>query len=150
MATIIPYFPSSQVMYIGMSFTLFFGGAIYGAKNFLKGEELSTDLRQTLKSKPVSMLAVKALTYGTGLCLGSVGLSVLFYCAATGTHSPQQFGKNMKELLRFTEYPDGYTESKEKKLREIQEKESVEHWEGIIGPYFKESDGGGSTSDKGP
>ena len=122
--------------YIG----LFLGGAVYGAKSFLRGEDLSTDLTKSLQSKPVSRIAWKALGYGTALAVTSFSAAVLFYCTVTGVSSAQQFGRNMKAVFRFTEYPGGYTEEKEKKLRLIQEREMQKEIDGMFGVETKSSE----------
>jgi hypothetical protein len=132
MAAVLPYLPSAQFAFIGTSIGLFFGGAVYGAKSFLKSEDLSTNLTKSLQSKPVSRIAWKALGYGTALAVASFSASVLFYCAVTGTSSAHQFGRNMKTIFRFTEYPGGYTEEKEKRLRQQQEREMQRQIDGLI------------------
>ena len=42
----------------------------------------------------------------------------------------------MKGLFRFTEYPGGYSEEKERKLREKQEKETSDALDTAFGPYL--------------
>ena len=83
MVPVLPYLPSAQFAFIGTS--IFFGGAVYGAKSFLKSEDISTNLTKSLQSKPVSRIAWKALGYGTALAVTSFSAAVLFYCTVTGT-----------------------------------------------------------------
>ena len=47
---------------------------------FLKDEDLPTDLRQTLRSSSHSSVAGRALLYGTGLAVGGFSLGILCYC----------------------------------------------------------------------
>ena len=90
------FLPSSEVLYFTTAGTVFFGGAVFGAKQFLKYEDKSTNLRQTIQnSRQPAQLAFRALMYGTALSIGTFGLGIMCYCGVTGIRNANDLGRHM-------------------------------------------------------
>ena len=88
--------PSYEILYISSSFTFFLGSAIFGAKQFLRYEDKTSDLRQMMKTTKVpTQLAFKALLYGTALSVGTFGLGIMLYCSAFNIQNTQDFDRHM-------------------------------------------------------
>lgn len=132
--------PSYEILYISSSFTFFLGSAIFGAKQFLRYEDKTSDLRQMMKTTKVpTQLAFKALLYGTALSVGTFGLGIMLYCSAFNIQNTQDFGRHMKSLFKlYIGDPHHPYEVNQRKI-EKEEREEREFWESLYGIVGKEA-----------